>query len=85
MASAWLSKAHTPRYSAASSKITRTSVRSLAGWPSEGSRWVKPVMTGACCQTASSRRPSMLGPSVTSVAVAVAGMTPPEPPLAEAG
>jgi hypothetical protein len=39
----------------------RTSVRSVAASPSNGSRWTKSEITGATCQTGSSNRPSITG------------------------
>ena len=50
------------------SNATRTSVDSLAGCPSCGSLWTKPLTGFACCHAASSRMPS----TTTGVAVRVA-------------
>ena len=48
-----------------------TSVFSVAGSPSSGSRWVNSVMAEALAQTASLRFPSMLGASSTCRARAI--------------
>ncbi len=57
--SGWESYIRAPMYSAASSYATKTTVLSVGAAPSVGSRCKKPEMRSACCQIASSSRPSI--------------------------
>src|SRR5215212_791711 len=73
-AAASRSYARTPTYSASAPRSTRTTVASLAGAPSAGSRWRKPSSESAAAQSASSSRPSSrIGPAAVR---AVAGPGP---------